>query len=231
MNHRHRHSGRIVAGRLMAGLLLCCCSCLTIKQDIGLSDKASQAARGFTPETETRMIYTYVGRIYESVEDYPQAIAYFERKLEAYPKKPKASQRVLVNSEKSVILNQMGGYAYGMGDYKAALEYYRKSLALAAELEVVHGEVVNSANMGRVALRMLAGAGAERARSLGAATMLPEAARAQRRALERIDAADNYPYPEYRLYLRANLAALAQQAAALGMVLPLKSQEPEGNKG
>ena len=131
---------------LVSGLALACCSCLTIRHDVATGAGATQAARGFTPESEARMIYTYIGRIYEQVEDYPRAIKHFELKLARYPKNPDRRQAALIDSEKSVIYCQMGAYAYHLGKHETALRYFQKSLRLAQDLEVVHGQVVNSAN-------------------------------------------------------------------------------------
>ena len=216
---------------LPAALLLCCCSCLSFRPDVALDADASQAARGFKPEGERRMIYTYVGRIYATVGDYPRAIQSFQQKLDAYPKHVKSSQRDLVSSEKSVILNQMGTYAFRLGKYESALRYYRESLRLASEVKVVHGEVVNSANIGQVVLRMLTAAPADAAQPAGAGRLLKEAYRAQAQALKRIDDSPEYRHPEYRLYLRSSMAGLAHRAAALGVILPLSSPTEEGSKG
>ena len=204
---------------------LACGSCITLKHDVQLGKGASQSARGFSPQAERRMIYTYVGRIYESVEDYPHAIDFFKKKLEEYPSDLASDQRTIVDAERAVILNQMGTYAYRLGRYDEALNYFRRSLRLTREQKILHGEVVNSANIGKVVVQALAGASEDEAMSEGASGRLVEAAQAQRRALKLIDESPEYPRPEYRVYLRANLAALAQYAAAQGVMLPLKVEE------
>ncbi len=204
---------------------LACGSCITLKHDVQLGKNASQSARGFSPQAERRMIYTYVGRIYESVEDYPHAIDFFKKKLDAYPTHPASGQRAIMDAERAVVLNQMGTYAYRLGRYDEALNYFRRSLRLTREQDILHGEVVNSANIGKVVVQALAGASEREALSEGASGRLVEAAQAQRRALKRIDESPEYRHPEYRVYLRANLAALAQHAAAIGVMLPLKVEE------
>lgn len=210
--------------RAPAALLcaLACSSCITLKHDVPLGEGASQSARGFSPQAERRMIYTYVGRIYESVEDYPHAIDFFKKKLGEYPTDLASGQRAIVDAERAVILNQMGTYAYRLGRYDEALNYFRRSLRLTREQNILHGEVVNSANIGKVVVQAIAGASAM---SEGARRRLVEAAQDQRRALKLIDESPEYRHPEYRVYLRANLAALAQHAAALGVMLPFKAEE------
>ncbi len=205
-----------------AAWLLACSSCLTLRHEVKMGPGASQAARGFSPQAERRMIYTYIGRIYASVEDYPHAIEFFEKKLREYPRDMSSDQRKIVDPEKAVIYNQMGAYAFRLGRYRQAWKYFREALRLAREQKVLHGEVVNAANLGQVALRLLEGAGPAEAESLGARKLLTEAARAQRAALARMDASPEYSYPEYRVYLLANLAALAELAAPLRIVLPIK---------
>ena len=210
---------------------------LTIKTEVALGENATQAAKGFDPEMERRMIFTFDSRIYESAEDYLRAIDGLERRLGECPEDPAKGKRDAVNAEKALLFNQIATYETHLGRYGDALGHYRDSLRLAEELELVHGIVVNSANTGQVVLRLLGRCHERTSPAPQAQAWLDEARKAQARALALIeelaksDDEPDYAHPEYRVYLQSNLAALAQRASALGLELTAIEPVKKGDEG
>ena len=208
--------------------LCACASCLTFKTEVGLDADATQGALGFSPELERRMIFTYESRIYEEAGDSLRAAERLEKKLADYPTAAKGAKQTAYDAEKALVHNQLGTHYYHLGRHRDALEHYRKSLELSERHGIAHGIVVNSANIGQVALRMAEGWAGRPGAAKQAGPVLQEAHRLETKALALIEAPPSaegetpapYPHPEYRVYLRAGLAALGQQAAALGVALP-----------
>ena len=229
---------------LLSLALTCCCSCLTFETQVAIDKDATQAAKGFSPEIERRMIFTYESRIYEEAEDYLRAIASLKERLAEYPRTPPKSKQVVFKSEKALLNNQIATCEFRLGRYRDALRHYQESLKLAQELKIVHGVVVNSANIGQVVLRMLDNVADKPHAASQAQSWVNLANRVQSAALALIaepkpsDAKPDesgetpeYPHREYRMYLRSNLAALAQRAAALGVRMPRAAPSVKGNEG
>lgn len=230
---------------LICILLVCTGSaCLTFETQVAIDDDATQAAKGFSPDMERRMILTYQSRIYEDAEDYVRAVERLKDRLAEYDQAPNKSKQLVAQSEKALLYNQMATCEFQLGRYADALDHYQESLRLAHELKIVHGIVVNSANIGQVVLRMLDSAPGGPDGASQAQRLLAMAYGTQRDALELIAEptrsnatpeepapTPEYPHREYRLYLRSNLAAIAQRAAALGVTLPPAKPSAKRNEG
>ena len=125
-------------------------SLLSFETTVSLSADDSRAARGFNRQDELKLIFTSIGRIYEEFGDYDAARRYFRQKLALIPAKIPEAEKIPVLTEKALLLNQLGYFAYRQRDTEQALQHFHASLATCRTFKHVPCVVINQANIGRI---------------------------------------------------------------------------------
>jgi CHAT domain-containing protein len=174
---------------------------VTIEQQVGLADTA-EAALGFDKTGEERLLYTYIGSVFRESLDYPKAIQAYKSKLGLYPETPPEGQKVLVNTARSVIVNQLGYFHFQLGEHEQARQCFEQSAALAQAVGNQAGVVINAANLGRMACARL------RAGEPLAREAVRNAIRSQEQALELIRREKLTGLNPYRMHLANHLGVL-----------------------
>lgn len=170
---------------------------VTIEVEVAVGGR--KGAGEFDVAAESRLLYTYMGRISAVAGDYPQAISYLERKLGLYPGLPKDTERTDLLVEQAVVWSQIGSYRAAAGDLPAARTAYKRAADLDARAGNLEGEAAATVALGHVAL---AGAGSQNEPER------TELMARHRRVLEAVAQADAEHLLEMEAALRTNLAAL-----------------------
>lgn len=118
----------------------------TIRIDLG-------GGTQFDETMEARLVHTYLARIYARSGNYKLALAHLQAKLALYrplPKKGAAAQA----SEMAIVWSQIGEYRQAAGDPAAAADAFRRALELERRAGNLHGEIVNTINIGSAVLSL-----------------------------------------------------------------------------
>ena len=181
---------------------------LTFATTVSLSGDDSRAARGFNRQDEMKLIFTSIGRIYEELGDYDAARRYFRQKLALIPAKVSEAEKIPVLTEKALLLNQLGYFAYHQRDTEEALEHFHASLTTCREFQHVPCVVINQANIGRILAEMAA----TQPHAVSTAE-LQQALTAQKEALGVLDDHPNLSQRLYPFVLRNNAGMLSYHLA------------------
>lgn len=120
--------------------------------NFSLSTDASEAVDGFSNEGEQELIFTFVGRIYESLGDPARARKYYEKKRAMLPKTVPDWAAASLDHKKALLENQIGVLAWATGDVERAWDEISRSWNHSLSLGHVPGGVTNSVNLGLIAL-------------------------------------------------------------------------------
>lgn len=120
--------------------------------EFSLSTDASEAVDGFSEQGEKELIFTFVGRIYESLEDPRRAREYYEKKRKMLPESVPDWQAASFELKKALLENQIGALAYATGDVDEAWEELSASWQHSLSLGNIQGGVTNAVNLGLIAL-------------------------------------------------------------------------------
>ncbi|MFO7957355.1 MAG: hypothetical protein R6X33_09670 [Candidatus Brocadiia bacterium] len=123
---------------------------VTIEVEVAVGGR--KGAGEFDMAAESRLLYTYMGRISAVAGDYSQAISYLERKLGLYPDLPEDTERTDLLAEQAVVWSQIGSYQAAARDLRAARTAYRRAAELDARADNLEGEAAATVALGRVAL-------------------------------------------------------------------------------
>jgi tetratricopeptide (TPR) repeat protein len=170
---------------------------VTIEVEVAVGGR--KGAGEFDAAAESRLLYTYMGRISAVAGDYPRAISYLERKLGLYSDLSEDTERTDLLAEQAVVWSQIGSYRAAAGDLPAARTAYERAADLDARAGNLEGEAAATVALGRVAL---AGTGPQ------AETERTALITRHRRVLEAVTQAAAEHLLEVEAALRTNLAAL-----------------------
>ncbi|MBI2191633.1 MAG: CHAT domain-containing protein [Planctomycetes bacterium] len=109
----------------------------------------------FDQVAEERLLYTYIGKIYEESLDYEKAIEAYRQKLSRYPEKPPEGQAAAVGTARAVLLNQLGYFHFKLGRLEDARRFFEQALSVAESLGTWPGVLINAANLGALACHRL----------------------------------------------------------------------------
>jgi CHAT domain-containing protein/Tfp pilus assembly protein PilF len=127
---------------------------INLNIEVGIGEDVSSAAHGFDAEGELKLIFHYIGKIYEDFGHYKKAIDYFKKKLELIPSGLDVDGNIPVLLEKALLLNQIGNFYFLSGDYELSLDFFKRSFDLSQKMDNHRGMVVNAANLGRTVLTL-----------------------------------------------------------------------------
>ncbi|MDO8446274.1 MAG: CHAT domain-containing protein [Deltaproteobacteria bacterium] len=113
---------------------------LTIKKALALGKEGSEAFMGFEKKGEEKLIYSYLGRAYLDTGEYESALDELLKKLERI-----AEGR---DTEKGIVLNNIGFLYYQMGDAEKAYNYFNGAMDVSRKAKNLTGEMVNIVNIG-----------------------------------------------------------------------------------
>jgi hypothetical protein len=102
-------------------------------------------------------VHTYLARIYARSGNWERAIGHLKEKLRLYGVKPERAREDVV-AEMAIVWSQIGRYEMEMGRVGAAADAFLRARALDRQVENLHGEVVNTINLGSALLAVEAGA-------------------------------------------------------------------------
>jgi tetratricopeptide (TPR) repeat protein len=181
---------------------------LSIQTTVSLSADDSQAVHGFDRQGEMKLIFTNIGRIYEEFGDYAQARRFFRQKLALIPDQVSGAETLPVLTEKALVLNQLGYFAYRLGDLPGALHDLQASMTACRQLQNAACLVINQANIGRLLVE-LAGTQPDAVTD----GQLQESLRGQEEALQLLGSNPTLGRGLYPFTLRNNAGMLAYRLA------------------
>lgn len=123
-----------------------------IQLDVGLSDSASQAARGFDKTGEEKLMFSYIAGTYEQLEAPGPAREFLEKKLALLNRTDSKRASAAVLTEKAVVLNQIGVLSHQLGEPLQAMDFIRQSLQYTRLINSIFGTSVNLYNLSRLAV-------------------------------------------------------------------------------
>ncbi len=113
---------------------------LTIKKALALGNEGSESFMGFEKKGEEKLIYSYLGRAYLETGEYELSLDELLKKLERI-----AEGR---DTERGIVLNNIGFLYYRMGDTEKAYNYFKDSMEVSQKAKNFTGEMVNIINIG-----------------------------------------------------------------------------------
>ncbi len=116
---------------------------LTIKKALSLGKEGSEAFMGFEKAGEEKLIHSYLGSAYAETGEYESALNELLKKLERIPEGR--------DTERGIVLNNIGFLYYQMGDAGNAYRYFNNSLEVSGKAKNFTGEMVNIINIGLLA--------------------------------------------------------------------------------
>ncbi|MBI4746492.1 MAG: PD40 domain-containing protein, partial [Deltaproteobacteria bacterium] len=136
---------------------------LTIKKALSLNKEGSESFMGFEKAGEEKLIHSYLGSAYAEIGEYESALNELLKKLEQIPEGR--------DTERGIVLNNIGFLYYQMGDAGNANRYFNDSLKVSGKSKNFTGEMVNIINIGLLATQSECGmqnaeCGIEEARKL-----------------------------------------------------------------
>ncbi|MBM2839284.1 MAG: exported protein of unknown function, partial [Deltaproteobacteria bacterium] len=116
---------------------------LTIKKALALGKEGSEAFMGFEKAGEEKLIHSYLGSAYAETGEYESALNELLKKLERIPEGK--------DTERGIVLNNIGFLYYQMGDAENAYRYFNDSMDVSRRSKNFTGEMVNIINIGLLA--------------------------------------------------------------------------------
>jgi CHAT domain-containing protein/Tfp pilus assembly protein PilF len=168
---------------------------LTIKKAVALGKEDSEAFMGFEKAGEEKLIYSYLGRAYAETGEYEPALTGLLKKLELIPEEGR-------ETEKGIVLNNIGFLYYQMGETENAYRYFKASMEASRKAGNFTGEMVNIVNIGLLAAQPQREADIE------------EAVKLQERGIGLIESEKRGS--DYLPYLRNNLGLLYLKSSISG---------------
>ncbi len=120
--------------------------------NMSLSLDGSEAIDGFSKQGEQELIFTFVGKIYDSLDDPQRARELYEKKKGMLPAKVPAEQQASLNFKRALLENQIGVLAWATGDAEAAWKNLKDSYDHSLQIGNVHGGMTNAANLALIAI-------------------------------------------------------------------------------
>ncbi|HVO31759.1 MAG TPA: hypothetical protein VMV18_13525, partial [bacterium] len=120
--------------------------------NFSMSTDASEAVEGFDTKGEKELIYTFLGRIYESLDDAQRARDYYEKKKALLPAKVPAWQQQSLDYKRALLDNQIGVLAWETGDVSSAWTSLEASYKRAISIGDVRGGMTNAADLALIAV-------------------------------------------------------------------------------
>ena len=127
-------------------------SLFSYDMNFSLSADSSEAIDGFSKQGEQELIFTFVGRIYESLDDPQRARDYYEKKRKMLPKNAADWQAASLAYKRALLENQIGVLAWATGDTDDAWKEISSSWQHSLSLGNVQGGVTNAVNLAIMAL-------------------------------------------------------------------------------
>ncbi|MBF8251517.1 MAG: exported protein of unknown function, partial [Deltaproteobacteria bacterium] len=116
---------------------------LTIKKALALGKEGSEAFMGFEKAGEEKLIHSYLGSAYAETGEYESALNELLKKLER--------TAIGRDTERGIVLNNIGFLYYQMGDAENAYRYFNDSMDVSRRSKNFTGEMVNIINIGLLA--------------------------------------------------------------------------------
>ncbi|RMH37409.1 MAG: CHAT domain-containing protein [Nitrospirae bacterium] len=123
--------------------------------ELALGEGGSEAASGFDLQGEKKLMFSYIARTYEQLQEPAAAREFYLKKLALLGARPDEDTDVARLAEKAVVLNRLGVLAYAMRESETAIDYTRQSLGYTQSLELSFGTAVNLYNLSRLLAEQL----------------------------------------------------------------------------
>ncbi|MBF0437870.1 MAG: PD40 domain-containing protein [Magnetococcales bacterium] len=117
---------------------------------LSLGEHGSQAALGFDRSGEEKLLFSFVAKVYEALEEPELALRFLQKKQALLSDSANTGDL----TEKSILLNQIGLMQFRLGQRAAALESIFASLILTEKLNLNFGNRVNLYNLSKIAVEM-----------------------------------------------------------------------------